>query len=98
MISLQDRYIIINYHYVEDPKLDWGGIHPCSVKEFEKQIGFLSENFEIVSVGEIFDFAQREQKGKFCAITFDDGLRGQYSNALFLLTVGCTSAGWKKMF
>ncbi|MDP3764357.1 MAG: polysaccharide deacetylase family protein [bacterium] len=85
MISSQDNYIIINYHYVEDPRAAWGGIHPCPVKEFEKQISFLSKNYEIVSVGQVFDFARKESKGKFCAITFDDGLKGQYDNAVPIL-------------
>lgn len=85
MISSQDKHIIINYHYVEDPRPDWGGIHPCSVKEFEKQIEFLSKNFEIVSVGQIFGSVQEGSKGKFCAVTFDDGLKGQCENALPIL-------------
>lgn len=85
MVSSQDKHIIVNYHYVEDPKPDWGGIHPCSVDEFERQLSFLSKNFEIVSVGHVFDFVQKESKGKSCAVTFDDGLRGQYENALPVL-------------
>lgn len=85
MILPQDSYIIVNYHYVEDPRPDWGGIHPCSVGEFERQINFLSKSFEVVPVGRVFDFAQKGRKGKFCAITFDDGLKGQYDNAVPIL-------------
>ena len=85
MVSSKDRHIIVDYHYVEDPKPDWGGIHPCSVDEFERQISFLSKNFEIVSVGQVFDFVQKESKGKSCAVTFDDGLKGQYDNAVPIL-------------
>lgn len=85
MISSQDNYLIVNYHYVENPRPDWGGIHPCSIKEFERQVEFLSKNFEIVSVGQVFDSAHVGINGKFCAITFDDGLKGQYDNALPIL-------------
>lgn len=85
MISSQDRHIIVNYHYVEDPKPDWGGIHPCSVDEFERQISFLSKNFEIVSVDQVYVCVNKKPQGRFCAITFDDGLRGQYENALPVL-------------
>ena len=28
MIKEIGDYIIVNYHYVEDTRLDWGGIHP----------------------------------------------------------------------
>ncbi len=85
MISSQDSYIIINYHYVEDPHPAWKGIHPCSVKEFERQVDFLSKNFKIVSVGQVFNSVQKSAAGKFCAITFDDGLKGQYNNAVPIL-------------
>ncbi|MEK7629052.1 MAG: polysaccharide deacetylase family protein [Patescibacteria group bacterium] len=85
MIKEIGDYIIVNYHYVEDTRLDWGGIHPCSVKEFERQVDFLSKNFEIVSMGQVFNSAKNGLSGKFCAITFDDGLKGQYENALPIL-------------
>lgn len=85
MVSSQDKYIIVNYHYVEDPRPGWSGIHPCSVKEFERQIGCLVKNFEIVSVGHVFAFAQKGARGRFCALTFDDGLKGQYDNAAPIL-------------
>lgn len=85
MLNKDDRFIIANYHYVEDPKSNWRGIHPCSIEEFERQIKFLSKNFEIVSVGRVYDCAKNDSNGKFCAITFDDGLKGQYNNATPIL-------------
>lgn len=85
MIKNTDRRIIVNYHYVEDPRADWSGIHPCSVREFERQIGFLSKNFKVVAISQVFDSARNGTEGKFCAITFDDGLKGQYENALPIL-------------
>lgn len=86
MIKEIGDYIIVNYHYIENPKPDWGGIHPCPTEEFERQIDFLSKNFEIVSIGQVFNSVQAGVSGKFCAITFDDGLLGQYNNALPILT------------
>jgi peptidoglycan/xylan/chitin deacetylase (PgdA/CDA1 family) len=97
MFSPNDKYIIINYHYIRNPSTDWGGIHPCSLAEFERQVKFLSENYRLVSVPEVFNAAQggptalRPQDdslsnaSRFCAITFDDGLRDQYENALPIL-------------
>lgn len=85
MFNPIDKYIIINYHYVEDPRPDFAGIVPCSVAEFERQIKFLSGNYKIVSIPEVFKAAQNKTGYKLCAITFDDGLSGQYRNALPIL-------------
>ena len=85
MFSLGDNYILVNYHYVENPRPDKSGIHPCSIIEFEKQIKFLSENYNIVSIPEVFSSFNENKTGKFCAVTFDDGLKDQYENALPIL-------------
>lgn len=81
----EDRHIVVNYHYVEDPRPDFSGIFPCSVAEFERQVKFLSENYKIVSVPEVFEAARSNSSERVCAITFDDGLRDQYENALPIL-------------
>ncbi len=85
MLNFKEDYIAVNYHYVQNPSAQWQGIYPCSVDDFEKQVKFLSENYKIVSVGEIYQAVKQGQKGKFCAITFDDGLRDQYNNAVPIL-------------
>ncbi len=85
MFSLEDNHIIVNYHYVEDPRPDKQGIAPCFVSDFEKQVKFLSENYRIVSVSEVFRTAKENGSEKLCAITFDDGLNDQYDNALPIL-------------
>lgn len=86
MFSPEENYIIVNYHYVEDPLPKWGGIHPCPVAEFARQVSFLSRHFKFVSVPEVYEAATKNREGKYCAITFDDGLRDQYENALPILT------------
>lgn len=85
MFTLKDNYIIVNYHYVEDLSPKFSGIVPCALADFEKQIKFLSENYAILSVEEVCEAARAGQKGKFCAIAFDDGLKDQYKNALPIL-------------
>lgn len=83
--SLDDKQIIINYHYVEDPRSDFSGIHPCSVKEFENQIKFLSENYKIGSIEDVYNAVKSNSSDKYCSITFDDGLKDQYINAVPIL-------------
>lgn len=85
MFSSENKHIIVNYHYVEDPDPKKSGIVPCSVSDFDKQIKFLSENYKMASVPEVYQAAKEGKTGKFCAITFDDGLNDQYENALPIL-------------
>ncbi len=85
MFSINDKHIIVNYHYVEDPNPKFSGITPCSVPEFDRQVQFLSKNYRIVSVPEVYEAAQAGKADRLCAITFDDGLKDQYQNALPIL-------------
>lgn len=83
--SMNDNFIIANYHYVENPRPDFSGIHPCSVQELERQISFFAKHFSFVSIPELFAAAQRGENKKLCAITFDDGLKDQYDHAATVL-------------
>ncbi|KKT41772.1 hypothetical protein A2W54_00755 [Candidatus Giovannonibacteria bacterium RIFCSPHIGHO2_02_43_13] len=85
MKTANNNHIIVNYHYIEDPSPEWGGIHPCPTAEFEKQIKYLAENYKIVSVDEVYFAAKKKKNGHFAAISFDDGLKDQYANALPIL-------------
>ena len=84
-LSLTDKHVIVNYHYVEDPRENFSGIHPCSIEKFEKQIEWLTEHFAITTVERVYESAQKRLSEKYCAITFDDGLKGQYDNAVPIL-------------
>ena len=79
------NFIMVNYHYVEDPRPDFAGIHPCPVKEFERQIAFLSTHYRFVSVPEVLAGARAGVDKKMCAITFDDGLKDQLEYAVPIL-------------
>lgn len=92
MFSANDKYFAVNYHYVEDPHPKSGGISPCSVAEFDRQIGYLSKNFKIVSLEEVYEAAVSGKEGRYCAITFDDGLKDNYVNALPILKKYGTTA------
>ena len=83
--SSDKRHIVVTYHYVENPSDEKKGIHPCSIEELERQIAFLSKHYKIASVAEVFEEARKGGDEAYCAITFDDGLRDQYKNALPIL-------------
>lgn len=85
MDPIKEQYIIVAYHYVRDSDPKWSGIHSCSIHEFNRQVKLLSEQFKIVSVSEVAEAAQQNRAGRFCAITFDDGLLDNYQNALPIL-------------
>jgi len=85
MILQENKHIIVNYHYVEDPRGDFSGIYPCSVKDFERQIKFLSNNYKVGSISDVYNAAKNNSQEKYCAITFDDGLKDQYENAVPIL-------------
>lgn len=82
---MKNKYLIANYHYVRDPSPDFSGIVPCSISEFERQIKWLSDNYNIVSVAEVYKAAKNKSAGNFCAITFDDTTKDQYQNAAPIL-------------
>lgn len=83
--SLENRQIIVNYHYVENFREDRSKFFPCSVEKFEEQIKFLSQNYGISGIPEVFQAARKNSVDRLCAITFDDGLKDQYENAASIL-------------
>ena len=83
--SLKDSYVVVNYHYVRDPSEKQQGINSCSVEEFDRQVKFLSGNFKIVSIPEVFGAAKNKLSGRFCSLTFDDCLKDVYVNAAPIL-------------
>lgn len=83
--SLNRKYIVVNYHYIRNSPDKFKGINFCSIKEFKRQVLFLSSNYKVVSLPEVFNLAKKNIDGKFCAITFDDCLKDLYINAFPIL-------------
>ncbi|WP_246578528.1 polysaccharide deacetylase family protein [Cohnella xylanilytica] len=68
------------YHYVTNS--DWRGIVPFRPEEFEKQLDWITENYEVVAP----DGLQRPTAAKpRCVLTFDDGTKDQYEVAFQIL-------------
>ena len=83
--SLENKHIIVKYHYIENPREDRRAFYPCTVDEFERQVIFLKNNFKITTVDDVFGAAQREIPEKMCALTFDDGLKDNFENVVPIL-------------
>jgi len=83
--STADRHIIINYHYIEEPREDRRGIYPCAPAEFERQLDFVSRRFRFGGVEDVFAAARSDGRTPVAALTFDDCLRSQFENAVPIL-------------
>jgi len=75
---------VLMYHEV-----DKNPLHPFSVSNnsFEKQMKYLRDNFQIISINDMYSFLKGELKlrDNAVAVTFDDGLRSIYLNAYPIL-------------
>ncbi len=83
--SASEKHIIVNYHYIRDWSENYSAINSCPIREFERQIYFLSKNFKIVSVSDVFAAAEAKDSSRFCALTFDDCLKDVNTNAVPIL-------------
>ena len=79
------KYVILCYH-----RIGTGGIPYYSelpAQEFEKQMHFLSTHYRILPLSQLLkEMADPSSKTQAVALTFDDGYRGLYNEALPILT------------
>ena len=73
------RALVVMYHYVREyPESSPGGIRPLFTGEFETQLDWLEENFQVVPpddfLSSLKDNFRTARKPK-CLLTFDDGTR-----------------------
>ena len=61
------------------------GLNPCTEAHFTEQLDYLRTRYEMVSVGAVYQAAKAQRPGRFCALTFDDGLKEHYTLVLPLL-------------
>ena len=75
------------YHGVVKNKNTHLSANHCSRKEFESEIKYLNENFDIVPLDVLFDLSNQNIKPrrKTIAITFDDGYENNFTNAFPIL-------------
>jgi peptidoglycan/xylan/chitin deacetylase (PgdA/CDA1 family) len=79
------KYVILCYH-----RIGTGGIpfySELDAKEFEKQMRFLRARYRLLSLEQLLaEISDPRAKSQGVAITFDDGYRGLYTEALPILT------------
>jgi len=85
-----DAVVLMYHRVVADWERDMVGLQPgmaVTVESFERQLAILKETRTVVPLGEIVDAvaSERALPSGAVAITFDDGWRDNYVNALPLL-------------
>ncbi len=79
-------HIAVNFHYVGMPRMPYPGIHSLDTDEFSEYLNQLAKRFEFISLRQLINALNgRDLPERSCMITFDDGLRCQYENALPVL-------------
>jgi peptidoglycan/xylan/chitin deacetylase (PgdA/CDA1 family) len=79
--------LAVNFHYVEpDPGHPYPAIFPTSPEQLGQQLEALGACFEFVGGDQLLDALEGKRlPERACVITFDDGLRSQFENALPVL-------------
>ncbi len=83
------KFLAVNYHYFSKKKEDGFGIYPTSISDFKAQLLQLGRDFSFISQNELIEAIDgvSDLPEKSCLITFDDGLRSQYEQALPVIDV-----------
>lgn len=77
------KNLILNYHgVISNPKPDVTKNH-LAVEQFEKHIKYLSKNFDLVTLEEVY--SNKPASGRQIHITFDDGYKNNLTQALPVL-------------
>jgi len=82
------RFVILMYHMISEPKTAAEVKYACPPKQFERQLQMLlSAGFKPISINAIEDyyFHQTPLPDKAFLITLDDGFEDNYSNAFPIL-------------
>jgi len=73
---------VANYHYIRDDfSAKYPSIFGLTPKEFEQQLIALSKQGEFISQDKLLDYQDRPFDKDYLLVTFDDGLKEQYSLA-----------------
>jgi peptidoglycan/xylan/chitin deacetylase (PgdA/CDA1 family) len=88
---LRNRAVVLMYHRVLTPEeRRRAGSHPALVVErdtFARQMALLKKRFVVLSVAQFAEYVEQRRPlpSSSCVVTFDDGWRDNYDNALPIL-------------
>ena len=80
--------LAVNFHYIQEtPRYPYQGIYPTKPDQLAAQLREIGRFFEFISGEQLCQVVQEAKPipERACIITFDDGLRSQYENALPVL-------------
>jgi peptidoglycan/xylan/chitin deacetylase (PgdA/CDA1 family) len=84
---LKNQLVIINYHRIREespaaPTLFDDGVFGPTQSQFDRQVKWLRQNFDVLSESELLEALRLPTFGhRYAAITFDDGYRDNYTLA-----------------
>lgn len=81
-------FLSVNFHYIEEEGLyPYPGIYPTPISRLKNQLIELSKIFKFISQDDLINAIDGtiSLSERSCLITFDDGLRCQYENAIPVL-------------
>lgn len=81
----KNRSMILLYHGVTKKNSNFFSPRHIDAIQFEKHIHYLAKEFQIVSLAELIKSQKSSSKKKRIAITFDDGYRNNFTEALSIL-------------
>ena len=65
------KLLSVNYHYIGMKSYTYPGINGLDEEVFYNHVKFLESNFDLIGLS---DLSSLNNNGKYCLITFDDGL------------------------
>lgn len=81
-------FLSVNFHGIhEDKEFPYPGIYGTSPNRFIRQLDRIGKYFDFISQNDLARAIEGNGKlpDRCCLITFDDGLKSQYANALPIL-------------
>ena len=86
----EQRLIVLGYHRVYDKEGEFlfdEGVRSASTRDFEKQLKFIRRHFSVITLKDLYQHCtcDLELPRNPVMITFDDGYRDNYYNALKIL-------------
>jgi len=79
--------LIVTYHYILPENIYKRGIYPVSCERFAEHLDILSKTHLFIHENDLVEAITNKKKlpEKACLISFDDGLRAQFDNAVPIL-------------